>query len=100
MENTGQHKRRPSTDEPKNVWEEFGLGRPKYEDEQIAPPVDRDALRALVERRIPEEKRRELYRLTLRFRSWAEALAELDAETLRREMGVTAIRPADDSVTE
>jgi hypothetical protein len=87
MKNTEKHERQPRGDEPQNVWEEFGLGRPKYEDERAAPPVDREALRALVERRLPEDQRRELYRLTLRFRSWAEALAELDAEALRKEMG-------------
>jgi hypothetical protein len=89
MRNTEKHKRRPRVVEPQNVWEEFGLGRPEYEDERAAPPVDRGALRALVERRLPEDQRRELYRLTLRFRSWAEALAELDAGSLRKEMGGT-----------
>ena len=73
--------------EPQNVWEEFGLTRPSYEDERNAPPVDRERLRALVEKRLPEEERREVYRLTFRFRSWAEALAELDAEKLKKEMG-------------
>lgn len=73
--------------EPQNVWEEFGLSRPRYEDERDAPPVDRELLRALVERRLPVEERREVYRLTIRFRSWAEALAEFAAETLRKEMG-------------
>jgi hypothetical protein len=86
MRNTEKHKREPRVNEPKNFWEEFGLSRPSYEDEQAAPPVNREALRALVEKRLPEEKRRELYRLTFRFRSWAEALAELDAESLRKEM--------------
>ena len=87
MRNTEKHKPQPRADEPRNVWEEFGLGRPEYEDERDAPPVDREALRALVARRLSEKKRRELYRLTLRFRSWAEALAELDAESLKKEMG-------------
>lgn len=87
MINPNEHKRQPGADEPKNVWEEFGLSRPEYEDERDAPPVDREALRALVARRLSEKKCRELYRLTLRFRSWAEALAELDAESLKKEMG-------------
>jgi hypothetical protein len=80
--------------EPQNVWEEFGLTRPRYEDERNAPPVDRERLRAFVEKRLPEEERREVYRLTFRFRSWAEALAELDAETLKKEMGgqISSIR--------
>lgn len=76
----------PQSGEPQNIWEEFGLSHPKYEDEHAAPPVDRERLLALVERRIPEEERRELYRLTIRFRSWADALAEIDAGELRKEM--------------
>jgi hypothetical protein len=51
--------------------------------------VDRELLRALVEKQLPVEERREVYRLTIRFRSWAEALAELDAESLKKEMGGT-----------
>lgn len=78
--------RQPPADEPQNIWEEFGLSHPKYEDEHAAPPVDRERLLALVEKRIPEEERRELYRLTIRFRSWAEALAEIDAAELGRGM--------------
>ena len=78
--------RQPQAGEPQNIWEEFGLTRPRYEEEHAAPPVDRERLLALVEQRIPDEERRELYRLTIRFRSWAEALAEIDAEKLRTEM--------------
>jgi hypothetical protein len=79
----------PQAGEPQNVWEEFGLTRPKYEDERTAPPVDRERLHALVEKRLPEPERRELYRLTIRFRSWAEALAEIDAGDLRNGMSET-----------
>lgn len=75
--------------EPQNVWEEFGLTRPKYEDERTAPPVDRERLLALVEKQLPAEERRELYRLTIRFRSWAEALAEIDAGELQKGMSET-----------
>lgn len=85
MRETDRHE--PKKNEPQNVWEEFGLTRPRYEDERNAPPVDRERLLALVEKRLPLEERREVYRLTIRFRSWAEALAELDAETLKKEMG-------------
>jgi hypothetical protein len=87
MMNSKEHKRQPAADESKNVWEEFGLSRPEFEDERDAPPVDREALCALIARRLSEKKRRELYHLTLRFRSWAEALAELDAESLKKDMG-------------
>lgn len=87
MRNT--HTQQQQAGEPQNVWEEFGLTRPKYEDERAAPPVDRERLHALVEKRLPEEERRELYRLTIRFRSWAEALAEIDAGDLRKGMSET-----------
>jgi hypothetical protein len=40
----------------------------------------------MVDRKLPREEVRELYRLTLRFRSWAEALAELDVESLRKDL--------------
>jgi hypothetical protein len=72
--------------EPQNLWEEFGLLPPQYEDERHAPPVDRRALQALVDRKLSREEVRKLYRLTLRFQSWAEALAELDAESLRKDL--------------
>jgi hypothetical protein len=81
------HTQQQHAGEPQNVWEEFGLTRPKYEDERGAPPVDQERLLALVEQRLPEPERRELYRLTIRFRSWAEALAEIDAGDLRKGMG-------------
>jgi len=83
------HTQQQHAGEPQNVWEEFGLTRPKYEDERTAPPVDRERLQALVEKRLPEEERRELYRLTIRFRSWAEALAEIDAGDLLNGMSET-----------
>lgn len=87
MANT--HAQQQHAGEPQNVWEEFGLTRPKYEDERTAPPVDRERLLALVEKRIPEPERRELYRLTIRFRSWSDALAEIDAGDLRKVMSET-----------
>ncbi len=87
MANT--HTQQHQAGEPQNVWEEFGLTRPKYEDERTAPPVDRERLLALVEKRLSEPERRELYRLTIRFRSWAEALAEIDAGDLRNGMSET-----------
>lgn len=87
MANT--HTQQQEAGKPQNVWEEFGLTRPKYEDDRTAPPVDRERLQALVEKRLPEEERRELYRLTIRFRSWAEALAEIDAGDLRKGMRET-----------
>lgn len=69
---------------PKNFWEEFGLPPPRYEDERHAPPVDREALQALIDKQLPEDEVRELYRLTFRFRSWAEALASLRAANLKK----------------
>lgn len=80
-----QHQQ-PQDDEPKNIWEDFGIPKPEYEDERNAPPVDRQALRALIDRKLPEEEVRKLYGLTLRFRSWAQAMAELDAESLKEDL--------------
>jgi hypothetical protein len=76
----------PASEEPQNAWEDFGLRKPAYEDERFAPPVDREALKALVDKKLPREKVRELYRLTLRFRSWADALAELDLKALEEDL--------------
>lgn len=84
-----RHTQQHEASDPQNVWEEFGLTRPKYEDERTAPPVDRERLLALVQKRLPEAERRELYRLTICFRSWAEALAEIDAGDLRKGMSET-----------
>jgi len=71
-------------DEAQTFWQGFGLPPPRYEDERCAPPVDRQALLALIERRLPEKEARELYRLTFRFRSWADALTELRVASLRK----------------
>jgi hypothetical protein len=88
MDRVDKHTRRfPDPDgEPKNIWEEFGLPRPEYEDERFAPPVDREALQALVDQKLPGEEARELYRLTLRFRSWADALAELSLNAIEEDL--------------
>lgn len=73
----------PASDEgPKCAREELGLPEPEYEDERFAPPVDREALRALVDRKLPPEEVKEVSRLALRFRSWADALAGLSLEAL------------------
>jgi hypothetical protein len=76
----------PDPEEPKNIWAEFGLEKPAYEDERFAPPVDREALQALVDKKLPPEEARELYRLALRFRSWADALSEVNLRMLQEEL--------------
>lgn len=84
MSTSDENNLKSGDDRPRNLWQEVGLPPPCYEDERHAPPVDREALQALVDKRLPEREVRELYRLTFRFRSWAEALAELDVASLRR----------------
>lgn len=84
MSRMDDKKSMPSGDAGTTFWEEFGLPPPRYEDERQAPPVDREALRALIEKRLPKEEARELYRLTFRFRSWADALTELRVVSIRR----------------
>jgi hypothetical protein len=60
----------PEPDEgPKNLWKEFVLPKPQYEDERHAPPVDWEALQAFIDKKMLKEEVRKLYRLTPRFRS-------------------------------
>lgn len=71
-------------DEPGSIWDQVGLPKPEYQ--EGGPPVDREALQALVEKRLPAEEVREIYRLTFRFRAWADALADLDLANLKRDL--------------
>jgi hypothetical protein len=72
-------------DGPGSLWEQFGLPEPERQDG--GPPVDREALQALVGKRLSPEDVRKVYRLTIRYRAWAEALAEIDLASLKRDLG-------------
>lgn len=75
----------PAPEGPQTIREEAGLPPPEYEDERNAPPVDREALRALVESDCPKRSGGSFTPSRCVFgRSWAEALAKLDAESLKK----------------
>lgn len=64
-----------------DIWKELGVPKPQYEDETHAPPVDWDGLRALLRQELAEDRAREITLLLVRFRSWAEGMAEVARES-------------------
>jgi hypothetical protein len=67
-----------------DMWKDLGVPAPQYdEDQSKAPPVDRDALRAHLNRENSEEEARRICELMVRFRSWAEAMGEIAAHSFR-----------------
>ncbi len=76
-------------DENQSLWEELGLPEPPFLDEGRAPPVDRDLIRQMVRRELPEERAKELGKLVVLFKSWSDAHVEIVREELqrRREKG-------------
>ena len=63
---------------------EFGLKKPPFRDEELAPEVDRELLTRLVRRELPESTMRTVHRLILSFASWNDAHAEIIATEFRR----------------
>lgn len=57
----------------------IGIELPEWEDERMAPALDEEELRRLVEGRAEENERHRIAGLILRFRSWAEAYCRLAA---------------------
>jgi hypothetical protein len=55
-----------------------------FEDERLAPDVDRDVLVSLVRGELPEDEARVIYRLVYSFKSWCDAHTEVLAEQSRR----------------
>jgi hypothetical protein len=69
-----------------DIWKELGVPGPKYdEDQSLAPPVDREALLAHLNREDSDEEARRVCELMVRFRSWAEAMAEIATERFKQE---------------
>ena len=66
------------------TWTAFGLTPPEWEDESNAPPVDVAAVRALVRNELPRPEEMTVHRLTLQYRSWADALLRIGAEEFRK----------------
>ena len=84
---------RPHTDPPSA----FEPPR-QFQDESLAPEVDRELLQALVRRELTEETARAVYHLIHSFRSWNEAHAQILIEEFRRTQGAAPPEapPADD----
>lgn len=56
---------------------------PTFQDESLAPAVDRPFLAALARGELSEEQARAAYRLVVSFKSWSDAHAEAVAEAFR-----------------
>jgi hypothetical protein len=56
-----------------------------WRDEKLAPEVDLELLRALVQKRLPEETARNVYRLIHSFASWDAAHTQVLLEEQRRK---------------
>jgi len=64
--------------------EELGYKQPVFRDESLAPEVDRELVRALVRRELPEEPASLVFRLIYSFRSWNEAHTQALIEEYRK----------------
>lgn len=58
---------------------------PAFEDESLAPEVDRDVLVALVRRELPQEQARLVYWLIYAFKSWSDAHNDVLVEEFRSQ---------------
>jgi hypothetical protein len=56
-----------------------------FEDESLAPEVDRPLLAALARGELSEEAAKAAYRLVATFKSWSDAHVEAVAEAFRRK---------------
>ena len=56
---------------------EFGLPVPPFENDDDAPPIDEEALRALAECQLDAASARLIWGNVLRYRCWAAALCRL-----------------------
>lgn len=57
---------------------------PVFEDESIAPEVDRKLLLSLARGELPEDQARLVYRLVYSFKSWCDAHTEVLTEEFHR----------------
>jgi hypothetical protein len=57
---------------------------PKFEDERLAPPLDRDRLRLLARHKLDKAAARPLFELIQRFQSWRDTYRELLVEEFHR----------------
>ena len=70
--------------ETRSLWDELGLPEPPFLDESKAPPIDRELLRQMVRRELPEPRAKAVSKLVVLFKSWADAHREVRREESRR----------------
>lgn len=58
---------------------------PVFEDESIAPEVDRELLLSLARGELPEDQERLVYRLVYSFKSWCDAHTEALTEEFHKK---------------
>ena len=63
---------------------ELGLTKHAYRDESLAPSVDKELLRSLIRRELPEVTARSLFRWIYWFRGWNDAYTKLLIEEFHR----------------
>lgn len=69
---------------PESLLDLLNRSRPEFQDEALAPPVDRGLLGKLVRNELSEVRATEVYRLVISFRSWDEAHTEILTEFHRQ----------------
>jgi hypothetical protein len=74
----------PSPERIEALLERLHRTPPQFEEERLAPPVDRDLLRSLARRELSEAAARPVFRLILRFQSWRDAYKLLLVEEFHR----------------
>ena len=68
----------------RSLWDELGVPEPPFLDESRAPSVDRDCIRQMVRRELPEPRAKEVSRLVVLFKSWSDVHLEVLREETRR----------------
>ena len=63
----------------------LGVSPPEWEDEALAPPVDRELVRAFVRRTLTESQDRHVDDLISRYRSWSRACTDAAVEAYRED---------------
>jgi hypothetical protein len=71
-------------EEIRSLWAELGVPEPPFLDESRAPPVDREFIRQMVRRELPEARAKEVSKLVVLFKSWSDAHLEILRDETRR----------------
>lgn len=83
MPNPAQAGRENSDEVRRQAWNEIGGSAPAYEDDALAPDVDRPLLVRLIRGQLDPSSAAAVNRLVLSFASWRDAHAELAAAEFR-----------------